>query len=108
MRLALQMNSDSLYQSPLSARYASREMSSIFSDNHKYITWRKLWIALAETEQSLGLAISDAQIQSMKAHLYELDLSLVAEYEKNLKHDVMAHLHAFGDLCPWRSSLQSA
>jgi adenylosuccinate lyase len=94
------MNSDSLYQSPLSARYASREMSSIFSDKHKYITWRKLWIALAETEQSLGLAISDAQIQSMRAHLYELDLNLVAEYEKNLKHDVMAHLHAFGDLCP--------
>lgn len=100
MRHALKMNSDSLYQSPLSARYASKEMSSLFSDRHKYITWRKLWIALAEAEQSLGLAITDEQIRSMKAHLHELDLHLVAEYEKTLKHDVMAHLHAFGDLCP--------
>lgn len=93
-------NSDSLYQSPLPSRYASKEMSMLFSDHHKYVTWRKLWIALAEAEQALGLPITDAQIQSMRAHVLDLDLNLVAEYEKKLKHDVMAHLHAYGDLCP--------
>ncbi|NDD58519.1 MAG: adenylosuccinate lyase [Chlamydiae bacterium] len=87
------------YESSLSSRYASKEMSYLFSDQNKYTTWRKLWVALAEAEQSLGLSITDTQIDSMKKNLHELDLHLVAEYEKKLKHDVMAHLHAFGDVC---------
>jgi adenylosuccinate lyase len=94
------MNSDSFYQSPFSTRYASKEMSALFSDRHRYITWRKLWIELAKAEKALGLSISDQQIRSMEAHINELDLNLVSDYEKKFKHDVMAHLHAFGDLCP--------
>ena len=93
------MNTEYIYKSPLSERYASREMSSLFSDENKYITWRKLWIALAQAEKHLGLPISEEQIQSMQKNLHELDLDLVAEYEKKFKHDVMAHLHAFGDVC---------
>lgn len=93
------MNKEYTYRSPLALRYASAEMSSLFSDENKYITWRKLWIALARAEKNLGMPISDEQIQSMEHHLHELDLSLAAEYEKKFKHDVMAHLYTFADLC---------
>ena len=94
------MNDDKIYQSTLSTRYASKEMNSLFSDHHKYVTWRKLWIALAEAEQGLGIPIKNEQIQSMKTHVNEIDYILVHEYEKQFKHDVMAHLHAYADLCP--------
>ena len=92
--------SDEQYISPLGARYASREMRANFSDRTKFTTWRRLWIALAESEQELGLAISDEQLDELRAHATDLDLELAAKYEKELRHDVMAHVHAWGDVCP--------
>ena len=88
------------YESPLCSRYASKKMQHIFSPDFKFSTWRRLWIALAESEKELGLNITQAQIDQMRAHIDDIDYERVAEYEKNLRHDVMAHLHAFGDLCP--------
>jgi len=92
--------SEEQYTSPLGARYASREMRANFSDRTKFTTWRRLWIALAESEQELGLAISDDQLDELRAHATDLDLELAAKYEKELRHDVMAHVHAWGDVCP--------
>ena len=92
--------SSNKYISPLSTRYASDEMQYLFSAEKKFKTWRRLWIALAEAEQKAGLAITDEQIAEMKAHAEDLDLELAAEYEKKLRHDVMAHIHAWGDVCP--------
>ena len=88
------------YEGPLCSRYASKKMQHIFSPDFKFSTWRRLWIALAESEKELGLNITQAQIDQMRAHIDDIDYERVAEYEKNLRHDVMAHLHAFGDLCP--------
>lgn len=88
------------YESPLCSRYASRRMQFIFSPDFKFSTWRRLWIALAESEQELGLKITDAQLDEMRAHVEDIDYALAADYEKKLRHDVMAHLHAYGDLCP--------
>ncbi len=93
------MNDDN-YQSPLSTRYSSRAMRENFSAVRRYTTWRKLWIALAEAERELGLAISAEQIEELYAHIAELDLERAAQYEAELRHDVMAHIHAWGDLCP--------
>ena len=92
--------SEEQYISPLGARYASREMRANFSDRTKFTTWRRLWIALAEAEQELGLAISDEQLDELRAHATDLDLELAARYEKELRHDVVAHVHAWGDVCP--------
>ncbi len=90
-----------VYESPLNSRYASREMQHIFSPDYKFKTWRKLWLALAESEQELGLAITDGQIAQIREHLDSpVDYELAAEYEKKLRHDVMAHLLTFGTLCP--------
>lgn len=89
-----------LYESPLSARYASKELSYLFSPQFKGLTFRKLWIALAKAEKNLGLPISDVQIQEMEAHKESIDFHAIERYEKKCKHDVMAHIHAFGDLCP--------
>ncbi|MEM7175509.1 MAG: adenylosuccinate lyase [Chlamydiota bacterium] len=88
------------YESPLSCRYASSEMKTLFSPQYKYQTWRRLWIALAEAEQELGIAISDAQIAELKAHLDDIDFAAVRRYEKLNRHEVMAHIQAYGDLCP--------
>jgi adenylosuccinate lyase len=88
------------YQSPLSNRYASDEMSSIFSPRFKFLTWRKLWIALAVAQKNLGLPITSRQIESMLDAFDKIDLTRAEEYEKKFRHDVMAHIHAFGDLCP--------
>jgi adenylosuccinate lyase len=88
------------YESPLCSRYASREMQYIFSPDFKFSTWRRLWIALAESEKELGLEISEEQLAEMRAHIEDIDYDRAAEYEKKLRHDVMAHLHAYGDLCP--------
>ncbi|MBQ9802218.1 MAG: adenylosuccinate lyase [Clostridia bacterium] len=88
------------YVSPFSTRYASKEMQYLFSAEKKFLTFRRLWIALAEAEQKAGLPITDEQIAEMKAHEKDLDLDLAAEYEKKLRHDVMAHIHAWGDVCP--------
>ncbi|MFP4057754.1 MAG: adenylosuccinate lyase [Candidatus Brocadiia bacterium] len=88
------------YQSPLVERYASDEMSALFSPQRKFATWRRLWLALAEAEQELGLAITDEQLGQMRARLDDIDFAAAARYEKRLRHDVMAHLHAFADQCP--------
>ena len=88
------------YMHPLSDRYASREMQRIFSPARRFGTWRRLWIALAESEAELGLDISDEALEQMRAAVDELDLEKAAEYEKRFRHDVMAHVHLFGDDAP--------
>ena len=89
-----------IYQSPLCERYASIEMQSIFSNDRKFSTWRRLWVALAESEKELGLPISDEQIEEMKAQIDNIDYEKARQYESELRHDVMAHVHTFGDACP--------
>ncbi len=88
------------YQSPLSERYASREMQYIFSEDKKFCTWRRLWIALAETEQELGLPITDEQIAEMRAHQDDINYDVAREREKEVRHDVMSHVYAYGVQCP--------
>lgn len=88
------------YENPLTNRYASREMAAIWGDQRKFSTWRRLWVALAEAEQELGLAITPEQIAELRAHVDDIDFQLARDYEKKLRHDVMAHVHTYGDLCP--------
>ena len=88
------------YNSPFNARYASKEMQYIYSPDFKFRTWRKLWIALAESERELGLNITQEQIDELKAHAEDINYEAVAAYEKEFRHDVMAHVHAYGDQCP--------
>jgi len=88
------------YESPLTGRYAGEQMRRLFSAQRKFSTWRRLWLALAEAQQELGLDISDKQLKEMAAHLEDIDFEAVARYEKQLRHDVMAHVHAFGDAAP--------
>lgn len=88
------------YENPLVSRYASKEMSYIWSPAKKFSTWRKLWIALATAEKELGLDITDEQIEEMKAHIYDINYERAAEKEKLLRHDVMAHIHAWGEQVP--------
>lgn len=89
-----------IYENPLCARYASRTMQHIFSPDFKFSTWRRLWIALAESEKELGLPITDEQLDEMRAHIDDIDYNKAAAYESRLRHDVMAHIHTYGDLCP--------
>lgn len=89
-----------IYQNPLIERYSSEEMLRIFSPLNKFSNWRKLWIALAECEKELGLNITDEQVEEMKAHVYDIDFVRAAAIEKEVRHDVMAHVHAFGEQCP--------
>jgi adenylosuccinate lyase len=88
------------YVSPLSERYASREMQYIFSPDMKFRTWRKLWIALAETEKELGLPITQEQIDELKAHAEDINYEVAKEREKQVRHDVMSHVYAYGVQCP--------
>ena len=88
------------YESPLSSRYASDEMQFIFSPDKKFSTWRRLWVALARAEMELGLPVTQEQIDEMEAHLTDIDYDKAAAYEKKLRHDVMAHVHTFGEVCP--------
>ena len=88
------------YESPLSSRYASDEMQYLFSTDKKFSTWRRLWITLAESERELGLDITETQIAEMKVHIDDIDYAYAAEMEKKLRHDVMAHVHAFGKAAP--------
>ncbi|MCR4963250.1 MAG: adenylosuccinate lyase [Firmicutes bacterium] len=88
------------YVSPLSSRYASREMQYLFSPDFKFTTWRRLWIALAKGEQKLGLPISDGQIAEMEAALPHIDYAVAEAREKEVRHDVMAHVYAYGKACP--------
>ncbi|MGI5946197.1 MAG: adenylosuccinate lyase [Lachnospiraceae bacterium] len=88
------------YESPLSERYASREMQYIFSPDKKFSTWRKLWIALAESEKELGLPITEEQIEELKAHAEDINYDVAREREKLVRHDVMSHVYAYGVQCP--------
>ncbi|SIQ51571.1 adenylosuccinate lyase [Chryseobacterium sp. RU37D] len=88
------------YKNPLEERYSSEEMLFNFSHNNKFRTWRKLWIALAEIEKDLGLEITDEQIAELKANAENIDYEKAAQYEKKFRHDVMAHVHAYGDVAP--------
>lgn len=89
-----------IYENPLCRRYAGREMQEIFSDDRKFSTWRRLWIALAESEKELGLGITDEQISEMKAHINDIDYAVADAREHEVRHDVMAHIYAFGSVCP--------
>lgn len=89
-----------IYVTPLSYRYASKEMSKLWSNNTKYSTWRKLWIVLAEVEKELGLEISEEQINEMKANVENIDYNIVSKREEECRHDVMAHVYEYGEKCP--------
>ena len=88
------------YVSPLSERYASKEMQYIFSPDMKFRTWRRLWIALAETEKELGLPITQEQIDELKAHKDDINYDVAKERERQVRHDVMSHVYAYGVQCP--------
>lgn len=88
------------YESPLEGRYASEAMRRVFSPDHRYGTWRRLWLALAEAEHELGLPVTEAQLAQLRAHLDDIDYDAVHAYEVKVRHDVMAHVLALGDLCP--------
>ena len=94
------MSNHEFYVNPLSTRYSGEEMKRIFSDNSKFSTWRKLWVALAESEKELGIGITDEQIAEMKEHIYDIDFERAAEHEHEVRHDVMAHVLTFGEACP--------
>lgn len=89
-----------VYESPFNARYASSEMQQIFSPDMKFKTWRRLWIALAEAEKELGLNISEAQIEQLKSMKDDINYEAAEQYEKQFRHDVMSHVHAYGEQCP--------
>ena len=88
------------YETPLNSRYASKEMQYIFSPDRKFTTWRKLWVALAESEMELGLPITREQVDELKAHVEDIDYEAARGHEERVRHDVMAHVHAYGDVCP--------
>jgi adenylosuccinate lyase len=90
----------SKYENPLISRYASFEMSNIWSDNYKFVAWRRAWIALAEAEMELGLPVSEIQVTELKEHLTEIDFKMAAAKEKELRHDVMAHIQTYAAKCP--------
>jgi adenylosuccinate lyase len=88
------------YDNPLISRYASREMAALWSDQRKFSTWRQLWVWLAESEAELGLPITKQQIAELQAHITDIDFDAATKYERKLRHDVMAHVHTYGDACP--------
>lgn len=88
------------YTSPLVERFATKDMAQLWSAQKKFSTWRRCWVALAEAEQELGLAITNEQIEEMRAHLDDIDFDAANEYERKTRHDVMAHIHTFGDAAP--------
>ena len=88
------------YDNPLITRYASRAMSALWSPQRKFSTWRRLWVALAEAEAEMGLPVTAEQIDELKAHVEDIDFAAAERHERRLRHDVMAHVHAYGDVCP--------
>jgi adenylosuccinate lyase len=94
------MSDHDRYENPLISRYASEEMARLWGDQRKFSTWRRLWVALAEAEQELGLPISNQQLTDMRAHLDDVDFDAAARHEKRLRHDVMAHVTTFGECAP--------
>jgi adenylosuccinate lyase len=98
--MPMKSNPHTQYDNPLIGRYASAAMSFLFSPQYKHQTWRRLWIHLAEAEKDLGLPIADAQIAELKAHETDIDFAEAAKREREVRHDVMAHVHAYGKQCP--------
>lgn len=96
----MEKNSKDGYRSPLSSRYASAQMQAVFSENFKFRTWRRLWIALAKAEKSLGLPITDEQIAEMESHAEDINYEVAEARERVVRHDVMSHVYAFGQQCP--------
>lgn len=94
------MSGTNTYESPLSSRYASDEMLFLFSADKKFTTWRRLWVALARAERKLGLPVTAEQVAELEAHVNDIDYDMAAEQESKLRHDVMAHIHTYGALCP--------
>lgn len=94
------MNGHEFYINPLCTRYAGEEMKRIFSDDNKFSTWRRMWLALAESEQELGIEISDEQLDEMRRNLDNIDYEAAARHESRVRHDVMAHVLTFGECCP--------
>jgi adenylosuccinate lyase len=94
------MSDHDIYQNPLVTRYASREMARLWSSQVKFSTWRRLWVALAEAERDLGLNITEAQVEALRARVGEIDFEAARRHEKRLRHDVMAHVHTYGDAVP--------
>ena len=94
------MSEKRYYENPLNTRYASREMQENFGDEKRIRLWRKLWIALAESEMELGLPITQEQVDELKAHAEDIDFDRAERYERQVRHDVMAHVKAYGDVCP--------
>lgn len=94
------MSDKSIYENPLNTRYASREMQENFGDEKRFRLWRKLWIALAESEMELGLPVTQEQVDEMKAHAEDIDYAKADAYERQVRHDVMAHVKTFGDAAP--------
>lgn len=92
------MDQERIFENPLVTRYAGREMAALWSPRRRILTWRKLWLALAKAERQLGLGISSAQIDDLERHLEEIDWESAREHEKRLRHDVMAHVHTFGEV----------
>ncbi|WP_254507572.1 adenylosuccinate lyase [Anatilimnocola floriformis] len=88
------------YENPLISRYASTEMSSLWSEQRKFGTWRRLWVILAEAERQMGLPVTEEQIAELRGQVDNIDFAAAAKYEKKLRHDVMAHVHTYGDVCP--------
>jgi len=88
------------YESPLSTRYASEYMLGLFSSDTRYRTWRRLWASLAKAQMALGLPITESQVAELNAHINDIDYACVSRYEKELRHDVMAHIHAYGQTAP--------
>ena len=102
------MNSHPVYDNPLVTRYASPEMAELWGPQRKFSTWRRLWLALAEAQHELGLTtddgvsprISDGQLDELRAHVDDIDFARADEHERRLRHDVMAHIHAYGEVAP--------
>lgn len=88
------------YDNPLISRYASPEMAALFGEQRKFGLWRRLWVVLAEAEREMGLGVSQEQLEELKANVDNIDFKAAAAYERKLRHDVMAHVHAYGDVCP--------
>jgi adenylosuccinate lyase len=89
-----------VYDHPLVTRYASKEMAALWGPQRKHSTWRRLWVALAEAEHELGLRVTPEQIAELRAHVDDIDFARAAEHERRLRHDVMAHIHTYGEACP--------
>src|SRR5437870_2861447 len=102
------MNEYAVYDNPLVTRYASREMAELWGPQRKFSTWRRLWVALAEAEHDLGLLaddgttprISAAQLAELRSHVDDIDFARAEALERRFRHDVMAHIHAYGEVCP--------